>query len=135
MSRTDHSERRVCDTSNSNPVETAEGAMNNDATIKFRLPSTELKRWKARAGGNLSAWIREMCNEGQRYSDIGTPTKKPNRRGSAGVMGSAGAGGTERDSSPISPRMGQDAGACPHHKRRGELCYKCDPKFGKPEVR
>lgn len=23
-------------------------------------------------------------------------------------------------------------GKCLHHKQRGELCYKCDPKFGNP---
>lgn len=23
---------------------------------------------------------------------------------------------------------------CPHHKLRGELCYKCDDKFGMPKV-
>ena len=25
-------------------------------------------------------------------------------------------------------------GTCPHKKQRGELCYKCDPKFGLPSV-
>ena len=26
------------------------------------------------------------------------------------------------------------AGKCPHHHERGELCYKCDPKFGVPNL-
>jgi hypothetical protein len=26
------------------------------------------------------------------------------------------------------------AGQCPHHKLKGELCYKCDPKFGNPVI-
>lgn len=24
--------------------------------------------------------------------------------------------------------------ACSHHKRKGDLCYKCDPKFGLPSL-
>lgn len=30
------------------------------------------------------------------------------------------------------PRILERPGACPHHKRAGELCYKCDPKMGFP---
>jgi hypothetical protein len=26
------------------------------------------------------------------------------------------------------------SGACPHHKRKGELCYKCDTKWGNPVI-
>lgn len=26
-------------------------------------------------------------------------------------------------------------GICPHHKQRGELCYKCDKKFGLPKIK
>jgi hypothetical protein len=27
------------------------------------------------------------------------------------------------------------SGTCEHRKRRGELCYKCDSKFGRPEIK
>ena len=28
----------------------------------------------------------------------------------------------------------RESGDCPHRKRKGELCYKCDPKFGYPAI-
>lgn len=28
----------------------------------------------------------------------------------------------------------QASGMCPHHKKLGEVCYKCDPKFGYPVI-
>ena len=36
---------------------------------------------------------------------------------------------------PKSARAEEKTSAdCPHHKRKGELCYKCDPKFGYPAI-
>ena len=30
------------------------------------------------------------------------------------------------------PVVGKSVGKCPHRKQKGELCYKCDPKWGFP---
>jgi hypothetical protein len=31
--------------------------------------------------------------------------------------------------------MPQKEGKCPHHKMKGEVCYKCDHKFGMPLIK
>ena len=31
--------------------------------------------------------------------------------------------------------LGVKEGMCPHHKMKGEVCYKCDHKFGMPALR
>ena len=31
--------------------------------------------------------------------------------------------------------LAEIAECCPHRKRKGELCYKCDPKMGYPTLR
>lgn len=33
------------------------------------------------------------------------------------------------------PLRDEKPGKCPHHKMRGELCYKCDKKFGLPVIK
>ena len=98
----------------------------NDTTFKLRVPTSELEAWRAKAGKRgLSAWIRERCNAKAVESMQAQPreVKEGFRKEVFDVrMPSSGS------DSVRAPRT------CIHHKERGSLCYKCDPKFGNPVI-
>src|SRR5580692_46020 len=68
----------------------------NDATVKFRLPSVELERWRvqaAEAGESVSEWIRSRCNDGAGLPKAGLsgvdPTDLGNEVGEPSISNSA----------------------------------------------
>ena len=92
-----------------------------------------------REGKLLAEWAREALLEG-------LADKSVLERGNiSGVAQSGRAPKPARESVVEQPvatgHNGEAAGSnpapatkCPHHKQRGELCYKCDPKFGLPKI-
>jgi len=87
--------------------------------LTIRVESCDLESWQrtaTKAGLTLSEWLRRTAN-----ADV--PGSNPGRVDSA-----------------REPRFGKRAAEasvshqCIHKKERGELCYKCDPKFGNPEI-
>jgi len=103
-------------------------------SLTLRVDAEDLERWKAQSGGNLSEWIRGTLNEAavenelaekrSRRNERATPDKRQDR-GRQNDSLSDMAGGSSGSSNP---------GKCPHHKAKGELCYKCDQKFGNPVI-
>lgn len=98
--------------------------------INIRVEPKELGEWVRRAGEqglSLSAWIRERCN--------GEIPKAKKRDGVAELPADGGvcvvAGRTD---SPERTAATLPSETCEHHKKRGEVCYKCDPKFGYPAI-
>lgn len=84
------------------------------------LDAAELAEWQRKAGkGGLSAWIRGRCNEGA---------------SSAERQDSGWKGDSLPDLARRPSRSSDSAGICPHHKQRGELCYRCDYRFGNPVI-
>jgi hypothetical protein len=95
----------------------------NDTTIKLRVGTEELEVWRLAAKESklsLSAWVRKQCQ-----------------------LGCIGVGLTEKaleilvENIPFTQqwdtRYSQET-KCEHKKSHGEVCYKCDPKFGYPNV-
>ena len=71
----------------------------------------------------LSAWIRSMVLEdnGKRKATVqAMAAHAPTRPVKAG----------KRETTQPAGEVGK----CPHRKMTGEVCYKCDPKFGYPEI-
>jgi hypothetical protein len=111
----------------------------NDTTVKIRVPTEELKRWREESGKRgLSAWIRERCN-GKDHSSEGV------REGKTVRVGKRGFDAVERvvageENTSVEAKRGPSVGVvfprgkCPHHKERGEVCYKCDHQFGMPSI-
>ena len=89
-----------------------------DTTIKIRVGTTELEMWKqnAKAAGiSLSAWVRSRCSP-VLYVDAEHPTAVRLENAIRAVY-----------AKPIEMK-------CEHGKGPGEVCYKCDKKFGYPSV-
>lgn len=90
-----------------------------DTTFKLRINTEDLERWRREARGKyLAEWIRGKCNGGdiaavdallQRSEVIEEPTGKV-----------------------YVPAPVKRVEKCRHGKQRGELCYKCDVKWGYP---
>lgn len=108
----------------------------NDKMIKLRISADELKDWKFKAemsGQTLSAWIRDTCNEPmitrirgeqatkilEKKLPIAPNSPAPTLQEYNDFRGTAALAGAE---------------CCSHRKRVGEVCYKCDPKFGYPVI-
>ena len=84
------------------------------------LTADEYTQVRTKAGlVPLSAWFRSLALNGS------TAHKDVPRMARNGA-GAGGAGATE-------PVRG-DTAICAHHKGRGQLCYKCDSKFGNPVI-
>ena len=83
------------------------------------LTAEEYTQVRSKAGlVPLSAWFRSLALNGSKaHKDV------PRVAGN----GSAGRGTVSAE--PI-----RGSGQCAHHKERGSLCYKCDPKFGTPVI-
>lgn len=96
--------------------------------MTFRFDNTDVDTWRkmAKEGGfTLSEWIRRRCNRVE-VARPGVTAENENRVHEA-VRKARGVGVAERGTSaPV--------GACEHRKREGELCYKCDAKFGRPTI-
>ena len=93
--------------------------------MSFRFEDTDVNTWSIQASIQrltLSEWIRRQCNEHSNGSEIHKDV--PRMAGNGAGAGSAGA---------AEPVFG-NASVCAHHKGRGQLCYKCDPKFGNPVI-
>ena len=89
----------------------------------MRVRTEELERWRLAAKEaklSLAAWIRKQCQDGSIGPGI---TKK-----SLQVL---------MEEIPLTQqwdtRHSQEA-KCPHKKSHGDVCYKCDPKFGYPNL-
>lgn len=95
-------------------------------SLTIRIDATDLERWKQAAtaeGLNLSEWMRRRCaSNGVGVTELAEP-KRQKLSKLASSLPNTSVGAPE-----LKP------GQCPHHKLRGELCYKCDPKFGNPAV-
>ena len=92
-------------------------------TFLLKIDTAVYLQWQERAKESkltLSEWIRKQCNGNGSTADKDVPRMAGNGAGERG------AGATE-------PVFG-DASVCAHHKGRGQLCYKCDPKFGNPVI-
>lgn len=88
------------------------------------LSDEEYAEAKRRAGLiPLSAWFRSMA-----FGDFGAETVR--KDGTVRVV----RGSASAPKRPDKPPAASWAEACPHHKRRGDLCYKCDSKFGLPAI-
>lgn len=77
-------------------------------------------------GDTLVEWAREALRDELACSGANGVRKSeavPTARRSVGAAGGR---------AESAPRV--EVGYCTHRKQRGELCYKCDYKFGKPEV-
>lgn len=123
-------------------------------SLTIRVDAEDLERWKAKSSGNLSEWIRYHLNNAEQIEQGrivrgDTPVEAPRGRHRGGAR-SRHSAAVKRDSdsgakvssagnlhstehSPAEPRVSAEA-ACPHRKRAGEVCYKCDPKFGYPVI-
>ncbi len=111
----------------------------NDAEFKLRVPTEELERWRREAGKRgLSAWIRGRCN-GEDHPGEGVREDKAVRVGKRRVDAVTEVVAGEEKAS-VEAKRGSSVGAvlprgkCPHHKEKGELCYKCDHQFGWPKI-
>lgn len=94
----------------------------NDTTFKLRVPTSELADWREKAGKRgLSAWIRGRCNAAETVQGL----QNHKRATDGGEVSS----GSIRADGGLGERE-----ACAHHKQKGSLCYKCDPKFGNPVI-
>lgn len=85
--------------------------------FEMRLPMEEFEEWRKNAtasGQSLAAWIRERCGKEEKMKDV------KQERGVQVV---------EESFLPSKP------GKCPHGKMKGELCYKCDSRFGLPAIK
>ena len=92
-------------------------------TFLLKIDTAVYLQWQERAKESkltLSEWIRKQCNGNGSTADKDVP------RVAGNGAGAGGAGATE-------PVFG-NASVCAHHKARGSLCYKCDPKFGTPVI-
>lgn len=92
----------------------------NDGTFKLRVPTNELEAWREKAKVekiSIAEWIRRKCNE----DDTGL---------SNGEGGSTGKQRVRVDNFVMAGLLAK----CPHHKMKGELCYKCDEQFGVPKA-
>lgn len=95
--------------------------------IQIRVDDSDLEDWTRKAGEadlSLSEWIRRKCNRESIVSDavlrdVRETTKRHIQQQVLAERGVPEPGYWDK---------------CPHHKMRGELCYKCDPKFGMPQV-
>lgn len=99
-----------------------------DAPVRLQvyLEREDLQRITERArseGKLLSEWAREKLLAGVEDN--------PGVRREAGAVRVA---KRRIGSGPVAQGSAVATGSCPHHKRRGELCYKCDPKFGLPAI-
>jgi len=91
--------------------------MAKETTFKLRVTGDEYEEWKGKAkasGQSLAAWIRERCGKEEKMKDV------KQERGVQVV---------EESFLPSKP------GKCPHGKMKGELCYKCDSRFGLPAIK
>ena len=84
--------------------------------ITVYLDASEYEAIEKAAGGpgRMSEWVRERCNEDLECLPARNVGTKAGKQADVPVRGSS--------------------EVCPHRKRRGELCYKCDPKFGLPNI-
>ncbi len=88
--------------------------------INLRVDPEELGDWvrqSGEAGLSLSEWVRRRCNQKPIVSD--KILREVRETTKAHIQQQV-----------LLARTGK----CPHHKMRGELCYKCDAKFGMPKV-
>jgi hypothetical protein len=88
---------------------------------------TEIQGSAKRYGQTIQEWARGVLRSSVQRVEL--PTKRVGvavRRDSARAR-QAHVEQPVSDAMPISQK-------CPHHKERGSLCYKCDPKFGVPQL-
>ena len=92
------------------------------------LESSDLQRLTEQArseGKALVEWAREtLLGELENNSDVPRPRRVR--------VAERGIGAPERPETLVSVASGH--GKCEHRKAKGELCYKCDPKFGLPAI-
>jgi hypothetical protein len=120
----------------------------NDAVFKLRVPTSELETWRNVAtskGVSLAEWIRGQCNaNGTTDKDVQRPaegrilrrrnrTHKPDTGSVATIVVPTNEFCAHKDV-PTSQLVPTVKRMCPHHHQRGELCYKCDSKFGQPAL-
>lgn len=113
----------------------------------IRVDGWDLEQWRARStdmGLTLSEWVRRKCNEAN-VEVSGTETRRVHEgRVSRRLARQVSTGEASKDT-PRKPPKERDMAAhaeaespsiscCPHKKSKGELCYKCDPKFGLPSI-
>ena len=122
--------------------------MNKQETFKLRVESNELQEWKEKAlahGLKVSEWVRRQCNaNGTTDKDVQRPSEdrvlrrrnrahKPDTGSVATIVVPTNEFCAHKDV-PTSQLVPTVKRMCPHHHQRGELCYKCDSKFGQPAL-
>lgn len=94
--------------------------MEKDKSFRLRVNAEDLERWRREARGKpLAEWIRGQCDRG----DIAAVDSLLQR--------------SEVIEEPIGKVYVPAAAVkrvakCRHGKQRGDLCYKCDVKWGYP---
>jgi hypothetical protein len=68
----------------------------------------------------LAEWIRERCNAGDKAAVDAVMERSEVIEEPPGEV--------------YVPAQKPIVKACPHHKQKGELCYRCDPRWGFPVI-
>jgi hypothetical protein len=112
-----------------------------DTRVVILMSEEEYVECKERAGiASVGAYIREVLAiahlkqakpwETGNYAEHRNPDKD--------VPGAKDVLPAERSAGEVGGRKEPDPGSwiatCEHHKKRGEMCYKCDPKWGYPKT-
>ena len=112
--------------------------------MTLRVENCDLEQWQrsaTEAGLSVSEWIRRACNaeslipcfvdddkngenSGMRR-DEGVSLEKRSTRRNVGRVGAI---------ENVVHETLRNGVKCAHGKQRGELCYKCDGKFGMPNL-
>lgn len=114
------------------------------ARIVIYLEKSDELRMTAKAKENgelLAEWARNVLRNELTMESIplpDPPATKPKRtphspRSSGDVRPPQSPTAIERDDTHFYGVVAPEA-ICQHRKYRGELCYKCDPKFGLPSL-
>lgn len=96
--------------------------MDKDKSFRLRINAEDLERWRREARGKpLAEWIRGKCNRGD-IADVDALLQ-----------------GSEVIEEPTGkvyvPAAVKRVEKCRHGKQKGELCYRCDAKWGYPVIR
>ena len=91
----------------------------------------------AGGAGRLSEWSRERLLEQLADNSDMRPERAVHmarRRTVPGSNPGRAGGAREPDFGKSAAEASVSSQRCEHHKQRGELCYKCDTKFGLPKI-
>jgi hypothetical protein len=103
--------------------------------LKVYLDDTDFQRITAsakEAGISISEWVRGRCD--QKVPTLEPSKSRPDRNNARKRPPGIEPPNDGPDTRPRGQSGPTPTEICPHHKQRGELCYKCDPKFGRPQV-